>query len=150
MANIASVLKAEISRIARKEARAEVESLKKANTQHRSAIASLRRELASLQKQLKQAQRERTPRAAKEQTTDRQYRFSATRLAAHRAKLGVSAADYGRLIGMSGATVYLWEQGKARPRPEQVQQLGMLKEMSRKLILERLEQTKVAKAPKPE
>ena len=150
MANIASVLKAEISRIARKEARAEVESLKKANAQHRSAIAGLRRELASLQKQLKQAQRERIPRAAKEQTTDRQYRFSATRLAAHRAKLGVSAADYGRLIGMSGATVYLWEQGKARPRPEQVQQLGMLKEMSRKVILERLEQTKVAKAPKAE
>ncbi len=150
MANIASVLKAEISRIARKEARAEVESLKKANAQHRSAIASLRRELASLQKQLKQAQRERTPRVTKEQTTDHQYRFSATRLAAHRAKLGVSAADYGRLIGMSGATVYLWEQGKARPRPEQVQQLGMLKEMSRKVILERLEQTKVAKATKPE
>jgi len=142
MANIASVFKAEISRIARKEVRAEVESLKKANSQHRSAIAELRRELAALQKQLKQAQRERAPSVAKEKATDRMYRFSAARLAAHRAKLGLSAADYGRLIGMSGATIYLWERGKARPKPEQVQQLGELKRRSRKEIQERVAQLK--------
>ena len=54
MTNIASVLRTEVSRLARKEVRAELEGLKKANAQHRSAIAELRRELAALQKQLKQ------------------------------------------------------------------------------------------------
>ncbi|AVO43410.1 helix-turn-helix domain-containing protein [Simplicispira suum] len=149
MANIASVFKAEISRIARKEVRAEVESLKKANSQHRSAIAELRRELAALQKQLKQAQRERASSDAKEKATDRKYRFSAARMAAHRSRLGLSAADYGRLISMSGATIYLWEQGKARPKPEQVQQLGELKHRSGKEILARLAQAKASKSGQP-
>ena len=68
------------------------------------------------------------------------------RLAAHRSKLGLSAADYGRLVGMSGATIYLWEQGERRPRPEQVQQLGLLKAMSRSAILKQLEQIKTGEA----
>lgn len=146
MPNFASVLKAEIARIARKEVRAEIEGLKKTNSQHRSAIAELRRELAALQKQLKLANRERASSVAKEQAIDRKYRFSASRLAAHRNKLDLSAVAYGSLIGMSGATIYLWEQGKARPRPEQVQRLGLVKKMTRREILERLQQLKGEKA----
>lgn len=45
MANIASFLKSEISRIARKEIRAETETLKKASSQYRSDIAALKRRL---------------------------------------------------------------------------------------------------------
>ena len=146
MANIASVLRSEIARVARKEIRAELEGLKKANSQHRSAIAELRRELAALQKQLKQADRERTASAKEKTLAERKHRFSAPRLAAHRTKLGLSAADYGRLVGMSGATIYLWEQGERRPRPEQVQQLGLLKAMSRSVILKQLEQIKTGEA----
>lgn len=146
MANIASVLKSEIARVARKEIRAELEGLRKANSQHRSAIAELRRELAALQKQLKQADRERTASAKEKNLAERKHRFSAVRLAAHRSKLGLSAADYGRLVGMSGATIYLWEQGERRPRPEQVQQLGLLNAMSRSAILKQLEQIKTGEA----
>ena len=146
MANIASVLKAEIARVARKEVRAELEGLKKANAQHRSAIAELRRELVALKKQLKQADHERTASAKEKTTAQRKHRFSAARLAAHRTKLGLSAADYGRLIGMSGATIYLWERGGSRPRLEQVQQLGLLKAMSRSAILRQLEEIKVGEA----
>lgn len=138
MANIASILKAEIARVARKEVRSEIESLKKASAQQRSAIASLRREVAALQKASRQAGRVRSTEAKAQPAEDRQYRFSATRLAAHRKKLGLSAADYGRLVGMSGASVYLWEQGQVRPRPEQVRQLGALKSLSRRAALERL------------
>ena len=90
MTNIATVLKVEIVRVARKEIRSELEGLKKANTQHRSAIAELRRELAALQRQLKQADRERTASAREKTAAERKHRFSATRLAAHRTKLGLS------------------------------------------------------------
>ena len=142
MANIASLLKAEITRIARKEVRAEIESLKKTNSQHRSLIAQLRREITALQKQLRQVNHERAVAANEAKVLDRKYRFSATRLAAHRAKFGLSAADYGKLVGVNGNTVYLWEHGKSRPKPEQVQQLGMLKSLSRKATLARLGQIK--------
>lgn len=146
MKNIASVLRTEISRLARKEVRAELEGLKKANAQHRSAIAELRRELAALQKQVKQVDRQRTASARQEAAAERKHRFSAARLAAHRNKLGLSAADYGRLVGMSGATVYLWERGDSRPRAEQVQQLAVLKAMSPTSILKHLAQMKDVEA----
>jgi DNA-binding transcriptional regulator YiaG len=140
MANIASLLKTEITRIARKEVRAEIENLKKANSQHRGHIAELRREISALQKQLRQVGRERAAAAKETKVLDRKYRFSAKRLAAHRAKFGLSAADYGKLAGVSGSTIYLWEQGKSRPKPEQVQQLGFLKGLSRKAALAQLGQ----------
>ena len=142
MANIASLLKTEIARVARKEVRAEIESLKKTSSQHRSLIAELRREIASLQRQLRQVQRERIATAKETKASDRKYRFSAARLAAHRAKLGLSAADYGKLVGVSGSTIYLWEQEKSRPKSEQVQQLGMLKGLSHRAALAQLERIK--------
>lgn len=83
--------------------------------------------MAALQKKLKQAGRERTASAKEKTMAERKHRFNAARLAAHRTKLGLSVSDYGRLVGMSGGTIYLWEQGDRRPRPEQVQQLDLFK-----------------------
>ena len=139
MTNIASVLKTEISRIARKEVRAEIESLKKASAQQRSAVAQLRREVADLKKQLRRSSNAAAvdARASKVAEADTPRRFSASRLAAHRAKLGLSAAAYGKLVGMSGATIYLWEQGKSRPSAEQLQRLAVVRALSRRAALAR-------------
>jgi len=49
MSNIASVLKDEIARVARKEIRRETSSLKKASTGYRSQIAALKRQLLELE-----------------------------------------------------------------------------------------------------
>src|SRR5829696_8114544 len=98
MPNVASVLKDEIARVARKELRAEIEPLKRASAQYRSSIAALRREIASLQKQLKKPSRA-TAKSQEEGDGDAagpRRRFSAARLAAHRKKLGLSAAEYGQ------------------------------------------------------
>ena len=53
MPNIASVLKEEIARVARKQARGELAVLKKASAQHRADIAALKRRLSGLEQQLK-------------------------------------------------------------------------------------------------
>ncbi|MBS0339623.1 MAG: helix-turn-helix transcriptional regulator [Proteobacteria bacterium] len=138
MTNIASVLKAEIARVARKEVRAEVEGLKRASAQYRAAIAQLRREVAELEKFLKRTQRQSRATSQSERATKEGIprRFSATRLAAHRAKVGLSAAAYGELVGMSGATIYLWEQGKSRPNPEQLEKLAAVRALGRRALLE--------------
>ena len=138
MTNIASVLKSEISRIARKEVRAEIDSLKKASTQHRAAIAQLRRQVSDLEKRLRQAKRQAASasRTTSSEAADTPRRFSAGRLAAHRAKLGLPAAAYGKLVGMSGATIYLWEQGKSRPNADQLQRLAAVRPRSRRAALE--------------
>ncbi|MBN8756231.1 MULTISPECIES: helix-turn-helix domain-containing protein [Variovorax] len=143
MPNIASILKAEISRVARKEVRAEIETLKKASVAHRSSIAELRRQVNSLEKELRRvAKGSKRPTTAvdsdNEAAAATKRRFSATRLAAHRAKLGLSAASYGQLIGVSGQTIYHWEQGKARPRAAQLENLASVRDLGAREIAERL------------
>jgi hypothetical protein len=101
MPNIASILKAEISRVARKEVRTEVETLKKASAAYRASIAELRRQVGALEKELRRVAKGATrPAATAADPSDEEvatkHRFSASRLAAHRSKLGLSAASYGR------------------------------------------------------
>ena len=38
---------------------------------------------------------------------------------AHRAKLGLCADNYGKLVGVSGVTIYKWETGKNKPQEAQ-------------------------------
>ena len=122
MANIASILKEQILRLAKKEARKEVEGLRKASSQYRSDIAALKRQLAALVKQQARAEK-KNPRMVKAETEGEggtHFRFSAKRFAAQRQKLGLSAADLGTLLGVSAQTVYHWESGKTRPRQSQL------------------------------
>ena len=143
MPNIATILKAEISRVARKEVRAEIETLRKASAQHRSAIAALRRQVDSLEKELRRAHKgaarvRSSPDAAASTEQAPARRFSAARLAAHRGKLGLSAAAYGQLVGVSGQTIYHWEQGKARPRAAQLQALAGVRGMGKRDVQQHL------------
>ena len=141
MPNVASVLKDEIARVARKELRAEIEPLKRASSQYRSSIAAMKREIATLQKQLKKASL--APATAQEgddgEATGTRRRFSPARLAAHRQKLGLSAAEYGQLVGVSGQSIYKWEQGGARPRAAQLESLAKVRSLGKREARARLE-----------
>ncbi|WP_354414705.1 helix-turn-helix domain-containing protein [Variovorax atrisoli] len=143
MANISQIFKSEISRVARKEVRQEIEGLRKASTQHRGAIAALRREIAELQRQLARLNKttgKAPSQGEQEDDTGQQVarRFSPTRLASHRAKLGLSAALYGQLVGVSGQTIFHWEQGKARPRAAQLEALAAVRGIGKREAEERL------------
>lgn len=134
MPNIATFLKAEISRVARKEVRAEIEALRKSSVAHRASIAALRRQVDALEKALRRAVKDSVagvaaPGAKAEVDAGVKRRFSSSRLAAHRAKLGLSAATYGKLVGVSGQTIYHWEQGKARPRAAQLESLASVRDL---------------------
>jgi len=135
MPNIATVLKGEISRIARKEVRSETESLKKQSTQHRSQIAALKRQVAGLEKLLrKQSKGAKAVAAAPADQEGARggLRFRSKGFAAHRQRLGLSAAQAGALLGVSGQTIYHWEAGKARPRTSQLPRIDALRKLTRK------------------
>ena len=66
-------------------------------------------------------------------------RFRADGLRSHRAKLGISAADYGKLVGVSGLTIYHWEHGKAKPRRKQLASLAAVRGLGKREALHRLE-----------
>ncbi len=132
--NIAAILKSEISRVARKEVRAKVESLKKASSAYRSDIAALKRRVADLERLLKKLGKGSAKNEADEAPGDggAVVRFSAKGLAAQRKRLGLSAAEMGTLLGCSGQSVYKWEQGTTRPRTSQLQAIAALRKMGKK------------------
>ena len=140
MPNIAAVLKDEIARIARKEARAQTAEFKKASAQYRAHIAALRRRIEELERQLKRASKAPSRNSAAEDDDDQPTarRFSATRLAAQRRKLGLSAADFAALIGVSGQSVYKWEHGEARPRARQLEAIAALRGIGKREAAARL------------
>ena len=140
MPNIASVLKEEVVRLARKELKAATEGLKKAVAAHRSEIAALKRQVVSLEKQMARGEKKRAaaprPEAGEDSVT---IRFSAKRLARQREKLGISAADMGLLLGVSPQTVYNWEAEKARPRRSQLTAIAALRGIGKRQVKAQLE-----------
>lgn len=143
MPNIASVLKEEVLRLARKEVRRETEGLKKASVQYRSDIAALKRRVATLEKQASHADKRAARSSAQEGTPEEagRMRFSAKGLAKHRQRLGVSAADMGVLLGVSAQTIYNWEAEKSRPRPSQMAAIAALRAMGKRQAKAKLQET---------
>lgn len=119
MPNLANTLKQEIARIARKELRGELAGLRKAVTAHRTDLARMKRENVVLEQEVRRLRREvsRLSSAPAEPVDEPEsrFRYSAERLSAARAKLDLSAADFGLLVGASGLSVYKWERG-TKPR----------------------------------
>ncbi|MEP6791541.1 MAG: helix-turn-helix transcriptional regulator [Ramlibacter sp.] len=143
MPNIASVLKDEIARVARKENRGETQGLKKASAQYRSDIAALKRRVQALEqmvRRLGKAGARKSTAALAQEESGTALRFSAKGLAAQRRRLGLSAAAVATLLGVSGQSVYKWEDGKTRPRASQIAAIATLRKMSRKQAAARLEE----------
>lgn len=150
MPNIASVLKAEVTRLARRELRLGIEGLRKAASAHRTEIAALKRKVADLEKQVKlltragaRASSERGTSTASEANTEPSHlRFRSAGMAANRKRLGLSAQEFGLLVGASGQSVYQWEQGKGKPRPQYLAAIAELRGVGKKEAAARLEQLK--------
>ena len=136
MPNIASILKDEIVRLARKEVRKEVEGLRRASAQYRSEIAALKRQVVALEKQQARLSKAGAKKGAAgtEEEPPTKVRFGASGFAKQRQKLGLSAAEMGTLLGVSAQTVYHWESGKTRPRQGQLAAIASVRGMGKKAI----------------
>jgi len=142
MPNIASVLRDEITRLARKELRSHTEGLKKASAQHRRDIAALKRQVVKLERQVSRLGGQvitKTP-ALPDSESAVSVRFTAKGLRSQRQRLGLSAADYGKLAGVTSRSIYNWEQEIACPRQEQSAILATLRGIGKKEALARLRQ----------
>jgi DNA-binding transcriptional regulator YiaG len=137
MTSLGSVLRNEITRLSRKEARVQVEPLRKANATYRRDIAALKRQVALLQRQVAVSSRAR-PRPAETNAETKPTRFVAKGLRSLRTRLGLSAADFAKLAGVSAQSIYNWETGKAVPRPNQMTALAGLRALGKKEAQARL------------
>ncbi len=142
MPNLASVLKDEIRRVARKEIKSQTGVTKRASAQHRRDIAELKRQVQTLTKQVTFLERQEKRRVSKTQPSKEaaeKARFSRSWLKSHRQRLGLSAANYATLVGVSAQTIYNWEQGDSKPRPQQVVALATVRGLGKREALKRLE-----------
>ncbi len=142
MPNLASVLKDEIRRLARREARAEIGSLKSASAQYRRDIAALKRRVNEQERTIARLQkRPATGKAAAASIENgTSVRFSPGWVANHREKLGLSAADYAALVGVSPITIYSWEKGRSRPKQKQLQAWGAVKKLGKREAWKKLDE----------
>ena len=140
MPNIASTLKSEISRVARKEVRGEIAGLKKAAGTFRTEIAALKRRTQTLEQELRRVGKAsaRGAPAPTREASSQALRFSAKGLASQRQRLALSAHDCGLLVGASGQSIYKWEDGKARPRAKHLPGIASLRSMGKKEAAARL------------
>lgn len=131
MPNVASVLKEEIARVARKEVRSETEALKKTSVQSRSEIAALKRRVVALEK-LVASLGKMKPSASKIPEQTPSMRYSAKALSAQRQRLGWAGPEMALLLGVSTQTIYNWEAEKSRPRQQQMAAIAAVRGMGKR------------------
>lgn len=141
MANLASVLKDEIKRLARREVNATTGAKNKQIAQQRRDIAELKRQMTEMKRRVNFLESQEKKRVNQGPSPDQgqNTRFSPKWLSKHREKLGLSAADYGALVGVTGQTIYSWEQGKSKPRESQLAGIADARGLGKREALRRLE-----------
>ena len=172
MASLANALKEEISTHARREVRRQTAPADKAMARCARDIAALKREVQALKHELASLRTPQPgPTVPPKKTSDRtppsrraaskvsatstsakpspRSQFSGEALKAHRERLGLSADNYGKLLGASGLSIYNWEQGKARPRKSSVDAWTAIRRIGKREAAQRLASLKTVE-PKAE
>ena len=134
----------------RKAAKAATTQLKRASVQYRSDIAKLKKLLGEQERQInllrKQTQQQGQPEA--EENPLESIRFSARSVKAQRQRLGLSALDYGKLVGVSPLTIYSWEHGSTKPRQAQLAALVAVRGIGKREALKKLAELTAKKKPR--
>lgn len=145
MPTVMKLLRGEIERLARKEARVLTKTLQSASAQYRRDIAALKREVRDMRRSVsalgRKATREIVPAVAHDASA--KFRFVAKGFKTMRQRLGLSAAELGQLLEVSGLSIYKWEQGKARPRQRHLPRIAALRALGKREV-----QALLAKLPR--
>ncbi len=149
MANLAATLKEEIQRLARKEVKAQTGATKQAVSGYRREIAKLKRELREQDRKITLLQKREQKRLAKsgsvEEEPAEKIRFSARSVRSQRSRIGFSAQDYAKIVGVSTLTIYNWEHGKSRPQKAQLATLAAVRGIGKREALAKLAELEAGK-----
>ncbi|MGN6369057.1 MAG: helix-turn-helix domain-containing protein [Phycisphaerae bacterium] len=140
MPNILPSLNEHIRKQARRDLKPLLADAKRRTAEHRRSIAALKREVVLLRREIAALKKHLPAAPAKEVQGEvlQKSRLRIDGLKTHRHKLGLSAKDYGRLLGVSALTVYNWEAGKSRPRRSQLPRIISVRGIGKREAAERL------------
>ena len=141
MPNLAAAINQQIARIAGREITSRTKTTRRMTAQYRRDIAAFKRQVAALQKAVTFLEAQEKKRVIQQPMPEpaEDIRFRADGLRSHRAKLALSAKDYGLLVGVTAQTVYDWELGKSRPRKQQVAKVASVRGIGKREAPKRLE-----------
>ena len=144
MSSLITSLKSEIARVAKKELKAELLSMRKVLTTHRSEIAALKRQVKALTSEIKQVKRSSrtvgaSPKAEAQGT--RAFKFNANRFAELRQKWGITQTQLAQLLGASSLSVHKWEKGTSNPRSAQLARIAPIMKLGKREVIKRLQAT---------
>jgi DNA-binding transcriptional regulator YiaG len=138
MPNIGQMLRDEIARISRRESRKQSSALQRASAAHRRDIAALKREIATLRRDLKKSASSKSA-AVEASPSSNKLRFRADGFRTMRRRLGLSASQLGKLLGVSEQSVYNWETKTATPRASHLPTIARLRTMGKREAQQLLE-----------
>ena len=138
-------LNEQIRRLARREITANTKAFKKAAAHYRRDIAALKRQVAQVLKEVLTLQKQ-IPASIADAAAEvlQKSRLRIVRPQSSSGTSGFSAKDYGKLMGVSGLTIYHWEAGKSKPRRSQLARIVAMRGIGKREALQRL-----GRAPEP-
>ena len=144
MSKVMKELQSEITRLARKEAIAIVEPVRKVNAAQRSLIAGLRRQIDAMQKELNGLKKSVSAPVTSIQATDApngRFWITGKGVKTLRKRLGLTQALFAKLADVSMPTVVKWEGSKGKVeirRKATVAQLQAIRGMGKRQAAEML------------
>ena len=150
MPNLATIIKNELQRIARREVNQNVAPLKKQNTDLKKNIADLKKRIAVLEKENKQLSKRiiqqsavpsRVKVSAVQGDVDDDFRITGKQIKSLRSRLSLSQAEFAELLSVSVNIVTIWESksGRINLRKADVKQaITSLKSMKKAEVWERI------------
>ena len=129
MPNVAQVLKDEIRRIAKSQAKLLTTDLHKDVAKLKHTVAEQKRRIAALERDknwLVESEKRRIKEAPVAPASDTKARITAKGMRAMRKKLGLSQSDFGKLIGVSLVTIGNWEKKNGPLKVRDTAKAGIL------------------------
>jgi len=101
---------------------------------HQREIANLKNQVKALERRVSASEKGFTKSAAMPpvETLAKPARFVPKGLVSTRKRLGLSAADLARLMGVTAQTIYNWEGSVTKPSPEQQAKLISLRRVGKR------------------
>ena len=150
MPNLMQTLKKEIARIAKRENKADILSLAKKLAELRKALTAQKKVSATLRNDLEAIKKSagvKSPSISGDILA--KSRLGNKAIKKLRGKLKLSRKAFGKLIGASQGTVFLWESGRTSPRKDMKAKLIQLRKAGKREVRKMLKEIgNVARKPK--
>jgi DNA-binding transcriptional regulator YiaG len=147
MPDIAKVFREEIQRLAKRQVRAELDTVRRDSVRLKKIVADLRRQLVTLNRTSRQLVKKVTPAVAITETKEAtekaaKLRPTARSLKTLRVRLGLTQVQFGKLLGVSGQAVVHWAstEGRVRMRKTTLSALAGIQNIGKREAWRRLEE----------